>query len=157
MSHTVFLADETATQTLAANWAEIFARTCPIVYLAGDLGAGKTTFVRGLLRQLGHQGAVKSPTYAIVESYTLPAPFACDVHHMDLYRFTSPEEWADAGLDDVIARPAIVLIEWAQLGQPYTPAPDYTFAFQPEAQGRRCILTAHTETAQRELSTWLKN
>jgi len=105
-----------------------------------------------LLRGLGHTGAVKSPTYAIVESYALAQT---TVHHFDLYRFTSPEEWLDAGLDDLIAN-SIVLIEWAQQGGEYTPTPDYIIHLEPHHSGRQCTIQACTPNAQKELTQWQK-
>lgn len=86
--------------------------------------AGKTTLTRGLLRGLGYQGVVKSPTYAIVESYQLNQ---FTVHHFDLYRFASPNEWEDAGLDDLITNDSICLIEWPQQGGEWVPAADLSF------------------------------
>lgn len=151
MPYTQFLPNEAATLALGERTTSLF-RAPVVIHLQGNLGAGKTTFTRGLLRGLGHTGAVKSPTYAIVESYALPQT---TVHHFDLYRFTSPEEWFDAGLDDLIAN-SIVLIEWAEQGGEYTPAPDYTIHLEPHNSGRQCTLQACTPTAQKELEQWQK-
>jgi len=152
VSHTpVFLPDETATAAFAAAFSD--SLSAPLtVWLEGGLGAGKTTFTRSLLRALGFEGAVKSPTYAIVESYALPQT---TVHHFDLYRFTSPEEWLDAGLDDLIPN-SIVLIEWAGQGGEYAPAPDYIIQLEPRDNGRQCTLQACTPAAQKELDQWQK-
>ena len=90
------------------------------VFLIGDLGAGKTTLVRGFLRALGYEGTVNSPTYAMVESYDL-APYAC--HHFDGYRIHSSEEWLDMGIDDYVTQQAICLIEWPQSGKEVLPLP----------------------------------
>lgn len=146
-----FLADEDATLALGSSWAETLAAPL-VVYLQGALGAGKTTFVRGLLRGLGHGGAVKSPTYAIVESYVLPA---FTLHHFDLYRFGSPEEWEDAGLDDLFAADALCLIEWPQQGGGFTPDPDMTVSFNHSEHGRHCSVTAHTHQGRKSLEAWL--
>ncbi|MCF7530325.1 tRNA (adenosine(37)-N6)-threonylcarbamoyltransferase complex ATPase subunit type 1 TsaE [Neisseria lisongii] len=146
-----FLPDEHATLQLGAEWAS--SLTAPlVVYLLGDLGAGKTTFTRGLLKALGHQGAVKSPTYALVESYPLAA---LSVHHFDLYRFTSPEEWEDAGLDDLFTQESVCLIEWPQQGGAFTPAADLTIALTHADNGRNCTVTALTPQGRKSLQAWL--
>lgn len=149
---TRFLPDEDATLQLGESWA---ATVMPplVVYLQGDLGAGKTTFTRGLLRGAGYKGAVKSPTYTIVESYPLPR-FTL-LHHFDLYRFTSPEEWQDAGLDDLFASNCLCLIEWPQQGGTFVPAADLTVMLEHDGTGRKCTLTAHTEKGKKSLETWL--
>lgn len=146
-----FLPDEGATLNLGADWATTLEAPL-VVYLQGDLGAGKTTFVRGLLRGLGHVGAVKSPTYAIVESYSLPR---FSLHHFDLYRFSSPEEWEDAGLDDLFGSGSVCLIEWPQQGGGFTPAADITVSLNHSEQGRNCTLTAHTAQGRKSLEAWL--
>lgn len=146
-----FLDDEEATLALGASWAA--SLDAPLtVYLQGDLGAGKTTFTRGLLRGLGHSGAVKSPTYAIVESYPFPA---FTLHHFDLYRFGSPEEWEDAGLDDLFGSRSICLIEWPQQGGGFTPAADITLSLNHAERGRTVTLTAHTPQGRKSLEAWL--
>ncbi|WP_416189963.1 tRNA (adenosine(37)-N6)-threonylcarbamoyltransferase complex ATPase subunit type 1 TsaE [Neisseria sp. CCUG17229] len=146
-----FLANEEATLALGASWAQ--SLTAPlVVYLQGDLGAGKTTLTRGLLRGLGHQGAVKSPTYAIVESYPL-TDFT--LHHFDLYRFSTPEEWEDAGLDDLFDNQSICLIEWPQQGGEFTPAADITLSLNHTDHGRTVKFTAHTTQGRKSLEAWL--
>ena len=110
-----FLANEAATLDLGEAWSSRLNAPL-VIYLEGDLGAGKTTLTRGILRGLGHRGPVKSPTYAIVESYPLK-PFT--LHHFDLYRFTTPEEWEDAGLDELFSANSVCLIEWPQQGGIY--------------------------------------
>ncbi|MDO5069809.1 tRNA (adenosine(37)-N6)-threonylcarbamoyltransferase complex ATPase subunit type 1 TsaE [Neisseria sp. Dent CA1/247] len=149
---TRFLADEEATLKLGESWA---ASVMPplVVYLQGDLGAGKTTFTRGLLRGTGYQGAVKSPTYTIVESYTLPQ--SASLHHFDLYRFATPEEWEDAGLDDLFADDCICLIEWPQQGGSFVPPADLTVTLENHESGRKCTLEAHTDKGKKSLETWL--
>ncbi len=142
-----FLADEAATLQLGTEWAAAVGAPL-VVYLQGDLGAGKTTFARGLLRGFGHTGAVKSPTYAIVESYLLAG---LTLHHFDLYRFSSPEEWEDAGLDDLISGNSICLIEWPQQGGVYVPPADVTLTLNPQNGGRLALFTAHTELGKRSL------
>lgn len=92
-------------------------------YLEGDLGAGKTTLVRGVLRALGHAGRVKSPTYTLVETYSL-AGF--ELYHFDLYRMHDPREWLDAGFRDVSDGSVVSLIEWPEKAAGWLPAPDVT-------------------------------
>lgn len=146
-----FLPDESATLQLGESWAESLQSPL-VVYLQGDLGAGKTTFTRGLLRGLGHQGAVKSPTYAIVESYPLPS---LTLHHFDLYRFSTPEEWEDAGLDDLFSDGSVCLIEWPQQGGEFTPPADLTITLTHADNGRNCTVTAHTPQGRKSLEAWL--
>lgn len=146
-----FLPDEEATLAFGAEWAKSLCAPL-VVYLQGDLGVGKTTLVRGLLRALGHTGAVKSPTYAIAESYDTAA-FA--LHHFDLYRFSSPEEWEDAGLDDLFSDSAVCLIEWPQLGGEFTPPADVTLTLERAETGRYCTLAAHTAQGLKSLEIWL--
>lgn len=158
MAQTIFWANEEATVQWGEQWAQKVAHCVPLVmYLSGDLGAGKTTFVRGLLRGLGYTGSVKSPTYALVESYDL-AEREMAVHHFDLYRFRSPEEWEDAGLDDVISgRASWVLIEWAQQGGDYVPPADCILELTPYEQGRQATLHALTEKGNQVLALWEQN
>jgi tRNA threonylcarbamoyladenosine biosynthesis protein TsaE len=94
-------------------------RAC--IELHGELGAGKTTFVRHLLRALGVAGRIKSPTYAVLESYVLPD---LSVSHFDFYRFSDPREWADAGFRDVFAAPGLKLVEWPDQAGGLLPLPD---------------------------------
>ena len=143
-----FLANEADTLAMGEKCATWLNYPC-IVYLDGHLGAGKTTFVRGLLHGLGHTGTVKSPTYAIVESYHLAK---IDVQHFDLYRLTYPEEWQDAGLDDLIPH-HLCLIEWANQGGDNVPPADYVITLQMENIGRRIIIT---QTYRSKVSSWQK-
>lgn len=142
-----FLADEQASLDFGAAWSP-YLNAPLVVYLQGNLGAGKTTLTRGILRGLGYQGAVKSPTYAIVESYPLNG---FTLHHFDLYRFSTPEEWEDAGLDELFTGQSICLIEWPQQGGEFTPPPDITVSLTHDKEGRRCTLTAHTAQGQKSL------
>jgi tRNA threonylcarbamoyladenosine biosynthesis protein TsaE len=109
--------------------------------LDGPLGAGKTTFVRHLLRALGATGRIKSPTYAVVEPYALPMPdgHTLAVSHFDFYRFSDPREWDDAGFRDIYAAPGLKLAEWASKAAPQLPAPDLRLTIDPQADDSRDV------------------
>lgn len=113
-----------------AAWAQALAArpgiTDALIELRGTLGAGKTTFVRHLLRALGVQGRIKSPTYAVVEPYDLPG--GTTAAHFDFYRFDDPREALDAGLRDLIAAPGLKLIEWPEHAAGLLPPPDLHIA-----------------------------
>ncbi len=112
------------------------------IELRGPLGAGKTTFVRHLLRELGVTGRVKSPSYAVVEAYELPA-FNC--WHFDFYRFKDPHEWEDAGFRDLFAAPGLKLAEWPEKAQGVLPVADLRIDIEPvPADHREVRLTAFT-------------
>jgi len=105
-----------------------------VVYLHGDLGLGKTTLVRGLLRAMGFSGRVKSPSYGLVESYQLGGLV---IHHLDLYRLSDGEELLYLGLEDMLDGPTLMLVEWAEKGQGYLPAPDWRIRLEETADGGR--------------------
>ena len=149
--YTQFLADEAASLAFAQQLANMLKPSLT-VYLAGDLGAGKTTLTRGLLRAWGFEGTVKSPTYTIVESYELDG---FKVEHFDLYRFQSPEEWLDAGLDELFDEHTIALIEWPQMATGFVPEADLTIALSVQDAGRLCTITPYTELAQKMLAPCL--
>jgi tRNA threonylcarbamoyladenosine biosynthesis protein TsaE len=113
------LADEAATLAFGAQLARELTPGLTL-YLDGDLGAGKTTLVRGLLRALGYNGRVKSPTYTLAETYSLPA---FELYHYDLYRMHDPREWLDAGFRDVSGS-AVSLIEWPEKAAGWLPPSD---------------------------------
>lgn len=150
-THTLNLSDEAATLALGGSLADLLQAPM-VIYLEGDLGAGKTTLTRGLLRGLGHEGAVKSPTYAIVESYEL-AKF--NVHHFDLYRFADPEEWLDAGLVDLFDEQSVCLIEWPTQGEGFLPDADLEVSLSVQNQGRTCTIIAKSSLGKECLNTWL--
>ena len=119
-----------------------------VVALRGDLGAGKTTFVRHLLHALGVTGRIKSPTYAVVEPYSLPGHSGQHDHpayHFDFYRFNDPREWEDAGFRDLFAGPGLKLCEWPDQAVGLMPVADLdiTLSMQDDEQ-RRVQLQAHT-------------
>jgi tRNA threonylcarbamoyladenosine biosynthesis protein TsaE len=102
------------------------------VELRGPLGAGKTTFVRNLLRALGIEGRIKSPTYTVLEPYQ---GRGFNISHFDFYRFEDPHEWHDAGFRDVFASPGLKLLEWPEKAGPALPMPDLRMHIEPEMQG----------------------
>jgi tRNA threonylcarbamoyladenosine biosynthesis protein TsaE len=121
------LADEQATAALAGAIAP-HLRSGFVVYLSGDLGAGKTTFTRSLLRALGHTGRVQSPTFTLVQSYNLSS---FDLYHFDFYRFSSPDEWREAGFDEHVGGDAAAVVEWPELGAGSLPEPDIWLRLEP--------------------------
>ena len=125
------LVDEQATLAFGARLAQSVEKG--VVYLEGHLGTGKTTIVRGWLRQLGHQGNVKSPTYTIVESYQLNQ---VSILHIDLYRIVDPTELEYIGLPEQIANADLALLEWPKNGEGFIPRADLTLRLQFEGDAR---------------------
>src|SRR5690554_2288264 len=137
--------DEPALLKLAAKLAEL-APAGLVIYLHGALGAGKTAFSRGLIQALGHQGAVKSPTYTLVEPYTHLTP---PVYHFDLYRLAEPEELEYIGIRDYVQQQALMLIEWPQRGFGFIPAADIELELQVNSDAnRRLTVRALSEIGQ---------
>lgn len=129
----LLLADAGATESLGARLG-VCCTVGLLVFLHGELGAGKTTLVRGLLRGLGYQGGVKSPTYTLVESYQLAGRA---VHHLDLYRLADAEELQWLGIRDLLAGDALCLVEWPERGAGVLPPPDLSLTLVYEGAGRR--------------------
>ncbi len=121
------------------------------VQLVGDLGAGKTTLVRATLRGLGHTGRVRSPTYTLVEPYALERPAGeLALYHFDLYRFTDPAEWADAGFREYFDSGAICLVEWPQRAGRLLGVPDLVFSLDLDSggDGRVLVARAYSESGK---------
>lgn len=139
--------DEAAMVELGTKLATVLMKGS-VVYLTGELGAGKTTFTRGFLRGLGHLGNVKSPTYTLVEPYELAKVI---VYHFDLYRLQDPEELELLGIRDYFHAKSIVLVEWPSQGEPLLPAPDLSLTIRLLDDGRALDFTAFTEKGQQAL------
>jgi len=158
------LPDEAQTQALAQRLAAVLrpaldagpnsVAVCPSVrvHLQGELGSGKTTFARALLRALGVTGRIKSPSYALLESYKISNLY---LHHLDFYRFSKDQDWEDAGFREVLQAPgALILVEWPEQAGTRLPAPDLVLSLSyDEAHGHRtdartAQLAAHSTQGQ---------
>ena len=134
-----FLADEAATLAFGERLARQISSPA-VIYLRGQLGAGKTTLSRGFLRGRGHVGSVKSPTYTLVEPYEeIPDG---PVFHLDLYRLGGGQELAYLGIDDYLATRGVLLIEWPECAERELPAPTIDLTLLPQAAGRTLQLTS---------------
>jgi tRNA threonylcarbamoyladenosine biosynthesis protein TsaE len=139
------LPDETATLALGNRLAQVIEPGLHVA-LSGDLGSGKTTLSRGILRGLGYQGKVKSPTYTLVELYNLSK---LDLYHFDFYRFNDPQEWLDAGFRDYFDPGTVCLVEWPERAGDLLPVPDLRVSLSVEGEGRRVRIAAQTELGKR--------
>jgi tRNA threonylcarbamoyladenosine biosynthesis protein TsaE len=148
------LADEAATSAFGVRFA-VRAQSGNAAFqglqvqLTGDLGAGKTTLVRATLRGLGHTGRVRSPTYTLVEPYAVERPDGeLELYHFDLYRFTDPAEWADAGFREYFDSGAVCLVEWPQRAGGLLGVPDLVFSLDVDGDGRLLIARAYSESGK---------
>lgn len=156
---TLYLPDEEATIALATELAPMLCGTHPAIdkslrggriHLRGELGAGKTSFARALLRAAGITGRIKSPSYALLESYNLSN---LNFYHLDFYRFSDSQEWVDAGFRDILQQEAIVLIEWPEQAGALLSPPDLDIHLQYADHGRHASLTAHSNKGNLWLTT----
>lgn len=150
--------DEAATRMFAASLAAQPALAQCFVALHGELGAGKTSFVRHLLQALGVTGRIKSPTYAVLESYSLPETTAgngpLEIWHFDFYRFDDPEEWEDAGFRDIFAGGGLKLAEWPDKVAAKLPQADLDMHIDVQTDGVRQVrLVANSAAAADLLET----
>lgn len=147
------LPDEAATIALGRQLASVLGQGM-VIWLDGDLGAGKTTLVRAMLRALGYDGPVKSPTYTLVEVYVVSSIYW---YHFDFYRFSDPEEFEDAGLGEYFRSDSVCLVEWPGNAAAYVPPADlvlrFRFAENAADDGRRLELLAHGEVGRQCLTT----
>jgi len=144
--------DETDTAAFATALAALPEVRNAYITLHGDLGAGKTTLVRHLLRSLGVQGRIKSPTYAVVEPHDTPS---LAIWHFDFYRFDDPREWEDAGFRDIFASQGLKLAEWPEKAASLTPPADLAIYIEAiDETQRRVTLRTNTECGRRLLQHW---
>ena len=146
---TLLLEDETATVNMGDRLAQVVQQGA-VIFLHGDLGAGKTTLTRGIVQGLGHTGKVKSPTYTLVEPYELAN---CSVYHFDLYRLGDPEELEYMGIRDYFAPTAICVIEWPEKGHGFIPTPDLNITMQYQREQRQISIEAESERGIAILNT----
>jgi len=143
------LKDESETIALGAKMASVLIGG-EIIFLKGELGAGKTTFVRGLLNALGHSGTVKSPTYTLIEPYSIAG---IDVYHFDLYRINDPEELEAMGIRDYCDGEAICLFEWPEQGADVLPEADIVLFLSQVTSGREVEFRPNSVTGENILKS----
>lgn len=144
-----FLVDEAATVGLGKRLVASIAQGA-VIYLHGDLGAGKTTLTRGIVQSYGHQGKVKSPTYTLVEPYELAEQ---NIYHFDLYRLADPEELEYMGIRDYFADNSVCLIEWPEKGLGMLAAPDLEITMEYKGDGRQVTLAAKSDKGQKIINS----
>ena len=138
------LAGEKDTETLGVALASVLTPRLQI-WLEGNLGMGKTTLTRGVLRGLGHEGKVKSPTYTLIEPYVVSR---LDLYHFDFYRFNSPDEYLDAGLDEYFEGEGVCMVEWPDKALPHLPSPDVEIRLEARENGRFVEISGNTEAGR---------
>lgn len=147
MQQAVFLADEAASVAMGQRLASLI--TAPLVMsFDGQIGAGKTTIVRALIRDLGIKGAIKSPTFSIVEEYPCQN---FSLYHFDCYRITEPDELDYIGFRDYFSEDSVCLIEWPKLAGGYLPNVDLGFELKLQHNGRQLVMLANTTSGERLL------
>ena len=144
------LADETATLLLGGQLAQVLHPGL-VIFLRGDLGAGKTTFARGILRGLGYEGKVKSPTYNLIELYKISKLY---LYHFDFYRFEDSAEWEDAGFREYFNAESICLVEWPEKADGLLPAGGSDVSFYLSDPGRNVEMSAGTHAGRLCLNHW---
>jgi tRNA threonylcarbamoyladenosine biosynthesis protein TsaE len=141
---TRFLPTEAETLSLGA---ELAAGLAPgmVIFLSGELGTGKTTLVRGMLRALGVTDRIKSPTFSLLELYEVSSLY---LYHFDLYRFKHPDEWMDAGFREYVNVASICLVEWPEKAGSYLPAPDLRITMTSSDNARSVTLSDESEAGK---------
>lgn len=142
-----FISSEDEMCVVGGKLSKLTGNKC-LIYLSGELGAGKTTFVRGFMRGLGHEGRVKSPTYTLVEPYDIDGK---SVYHFDLYRMDHPEELEMIGVSEYLSQEAVCMVEWPERGVGFLPEPDLAIKFEVQSQGRYLSVYAQTPLGQKIL------
>lgn len=146
---TLLLENEAATVAIGNSLAQIIQQGA-VLFLHGDLGAGKTTLTRGIVQGAGHNGKVKSPTYTLVEPYELEL---CSIYHFDLYRLGDPEELEYMGIRDYFSPSAICIIEWPEKGHGFIPLPDLNITMEYVEEQRKINIEAGSERGEALLNT----
>ena len=147
-----FLQDEAATLAFGEKLA-LDLQPGLLIGLSGELGSGKTTLARGILRGLGYQGKVKSPTYTLVELYKLSR---LDLYHFDLYRFKDSQELLEAGFREYFDSRNVCVVEWPERARDLLPGADLSVSLVEEGKGRRVRIVAHTESGKNCLAAIAK-
>jgi len=144
MSHSTFLADEAATIAYGQRLAKAI-NSKGLLTLSGNLGSGKTTLCRGLIQSYGHSGAVKSPTYTLVEPYEIGDK---RIYHFDLYRMEDPEELEFIGLWDYLTQEALIIIEWPEKAFGVLPPADLAIQLEQQEKGRKITCSSNTSLGE---------